>query len=180
MLIVYHGSDRHFKNLRISKDLVRSPFSELNEGIGIYFSTNKYVASSYGRYVYTLQINDKYLIDFRNKSNIYIYLNRIENTIYRAEKIHISQYVDLNEVLDYVYYGDVAVCGICREIALGLDSNEDWHRNDVTKIDRILSILRQHDEKNQVGYLFNYNIDGVGILRKVGTDIVRIVNCERI
>lgn len=179
MLIVYHGSDRHFKNLRISKDLVRSPFSELTEGMGIYFSTNKYVASSYGRYVYTLQVNDNCLMDFRKEDNIYIYLKNIEDVIYKAEKIFISRYVDFNVILEYIYYGNLAICSICREIALALDSNENWYLEDVNKINRVQNILRQYDKKHQIGYLFNYNIDGIGVLRKVGKDIVRIINCEK-
>lgn len=66
-MIAYHGSNRNFKKLRISKQLVQRTSTELNEGIGIYFSTNKRVAESYGNYVYILEINDKYFKDFRKR-----------------------------------------------------------------------------------------------------------------
>ena len=48
-MIVYHGSNSNFKSLRISKSLVKHNSTLLNEGLGIYFSTDKEVARSYGK-----------------------------------------------------------------------------------------------------------------------------------
>jgi len=64
-MIAYHGSNSCFKNLRIHKSLVKSSATALNEGLGIYFSLDRDVASSYGKYMYTLEINDNYIKDFR-------------------------------------------------------------------------------------------------------------------
>ena len=40
-MIVYHGSDSNFRKLRIAKELVKNSSTMLNEGMGIYFFTNK-------------------------------------------------------------------------------------------------------------------------------------------
>lgn len=178
-MIVYHGSNSRFETLRISKSLVKSDASALNEGMGIYFSTFKSVACSYGKYVYTLEINDDCLIDFRKKPIIRKYLKGIENEIYKTEKIYISRYVDLNSLVEYIYQGNIAISGICREIELLLDSNEYWYKCTPAQIERVYEILRKYDKKHQIGYLFNYNIMGIGILRKVGPEIVRIVKREK-
>lgn len=66
-MVVYHGSNRRFKSLRISKSLVNGRGSLENEGLGIYFSTDRDVACSYGKYVYRLYVNDKVLKDFRKE-----------------------------------------------------------------------------------------------------------------
>lgn len=178
-MIVYHGSNSRFETLRISKSLVKSEASELNEGIGIYFSTFKSVACSYGKYMYTLEINDNCLLDFRKKPVIRKYLKGIENEIYKTEKIYISRYVDLNALVEYIYQGNIAISGICREIELLLDSNESWYNCTPAQIERVYDILRKYDKKHQIGYLFNYNIAGIGILRKVGPEIVSIVKREK-
>ena len=65
-MIVYHGSNSNFTKLRIAKSLVKNSSTLENEGPGIYFSTDKSVAKHYGKYVYTLDINDKYFLDSRN------------------------------------------------------------------------------------------------------------------
>ena len=67
-MVAYHGSNEYFDNFIISKNLSKSNASELNEGLGIYFSLKQEVAESYGEYIYTLKINDKYIKDFRVKS----------------------------------------------------------------------------------------------------------------
>ena len=59
-MVVYHGSNSNFKKLRISKDLVKRESTKTNEGMGIYFTTDKEIARSYGKYIYTIEINDKY------------------------------------------------------------------------------------------------------------------------
>ena len=60
-----------------------------------------------------------------------------------------------------------------------LDSNEYWYKCTPAQIERVYEILRKYDKKHQIGYLFNYNIMGIGILRKVGPEIVRIVKREK-
>ena len=42
---VYHGSSHNFKKLRIDKHLVNYESTLLNEGLGIYFSTDFEIAA---------------------------------------------------------------------------------------------------------------------------------------
>lgn len=84
-MIVYHGSNSNFRTLRISKNLVNHKSTITNEGLGIYFSTNLDVAKSYGKYIYTLEINDKVLIDFRSRGNCRRYLAKLANIFIKIQ-----------------------------------------------------------------------------------------------
>ena len=179
-MIVYHGSNKCFRTLKISDRLVRSDASKLNEGIGIYFSTDKDVASSYGKYVYTLEINNKYIYDFRSKSGIKHYIVKVAFDIYEKYEIDILKYIDIDILIEYIYSGNIAISAICREIYLILDSNESWYKVAGDKMDKVYKFLEKYDKQKQVVYLFNYNIKGIGVIKKVGDDIVRIISRERV
>lgn len=69
-MIVYHGSNSNFKKLRIAKSLVKHQSTLENEGLGIYFTTDKEIARSYGKWIYSLEIPDD-MIDFRNKKSLH-------------------------------------------------------------------------------------------------------------
>ncbi len=178
-MIVYHGSNSCFKNLRIHKSLVKSSATALNEGLGIYFSLDKNVASSYGRYLYTLEINDKYVKDFRVKSVCKKYVADLVKYIYSKEKVDISKYFDINNLVEYIHAGNIAVSGISREVYMLLDSNEYWYNLEQDKIERIYKILEKYDKNNLTAYLFNYNIPNIGVIKKIDTDIVRIISREK-
>jgi len=178
-MIVYHGSNSCFKNLRIHKSLVKSSATALNEGLGIYFSLDKNVASSYGRYLYTLEINDKYVKDFRVKSVCRKYVADLVKYFYSKEKIDISKYFDINNLVEYIHAGNIAVSGISREVYMLLDSNEYWYNLEQDKIERIYKILEKYDKNNLTVYLFNYNIPNIGVIKKIDTDIVRIISREK-
>ena len=65
-MIVYHGSNSNFSVLRISPRLTKSSSGYLSEGYGIYFSLNPEVAKGYGKYLYILEVNDRYVKDYRD------------------------------------------------------------------------------------------------------------------
>lgn len=126
-MIVYHGSNGRFKSLRISKTLVRSRSTELNEGIGIYFSADKNVAQSYGKYTYTLEINDKYLRNFKLKRDCVRYVTELRKFIKDKEKVDLATYVDLNRLADHMRFGGLCIFDIGREIYITLVNNEHWY-----------------------------------------------------
>lgn len=179
-MLVYHGSNSRFETLRLSKNLVKSEATMLNEGMGIYFSIYKDVAGSYGKYLYTLEINDKYLMDFRKKVVCKQYINQICKYIREKEDIYINQYFDRDNLVEYIYNGSIAVSGICREIYMLLDSNEYWYNLTESKIEKVYKLLENYDKKHLYAYLFNYNIKGVGIIKNVDSEIVRIVSREKV
>lgn len=179
-MIVYHGSNSNFKKLRISSSLVKHESTKTNEGLGIYFSTNKEVARSYGKYLYTLEINDKYFVDFRNKARCRLYVTTLVKNIYNETKIDISKYLDINDLVNRMYWGGQSISGVGREIYMLLDSNENWYMSTpISKIERIYQILRAYDKKHLYAYMFNYHIKDIGVIKNVDDNIVRIINKEQ-
>lgn len=178
-MVVYHGSNRNFKKLRIAKELVRTQSSLVNEGMGIYFSTDKEIARSYGKYIYTLEINDKFFLDFRTRSRCRIYLGKLAQKIYKELKIDILEYINLEETADRMYWGGLAISGVGREIYLLLDSNEKWYKEVCkSKIERVYQILRVYDKRNLQAYMFNYHIKNVGVIKTTDENVVRILSKE--
>lgn len=178
-MIVYHGSNSCFKKLRIHKSLVKSSATALNEGLGIYFSLDKDVAESYGKYMYTLEINDRYLRDFRMESVCRKYVADLVKHVYKQEKINLFNYFDAASLVMYIYNGNIAISGVGREVYMLLDSNENWYRLGQDTIDKVYKILEKYDESNLYAYLFNYNIRNIGVIKKIDDNIVRIVSRQR-
>ena len=165
-VIVYHGSHHRFDNAKIVKKNTRDS-SKLNEGYGIYFSLDPNVAKSYGSYIYELTLDSDDIIDFRVKSNCKLLLNKIISEVKRGTGVDISRYVDFNSILDDLYYGDLGLHNVDVEIAMYLDSNEDYytrHNNKALKVESILNGLAEKLLKDKA-YLFNYNIKDVGIIK---------------
>ena len=178
-MIVYHGSNSNFKKLRISSSLVQHESTKTNEGLGIYFSTDKEVARSYGKYIYILEINDKYFVDFRNRTKCRLYVAKLAQSIYKELKVDILEYINIEETADRMYWGGLAISGVGREVYMLLDSNENFYQLPTTKIERIYQILRAYDKKHLYAYMFNYHIKNIGVIKKVDDNIVKIINKEQ-
>lgn len=178
-MIVYHGSNSNFKKLRIAKELVKHESTKTNEGMGIYFSTDREVAESYGKYVYTLEINDKYFVDFRNRPACSNYLSQMVNYIYRETGVKILDYISLLDTVNRMYYGGLSISGVGREIYMLLDSTESFYKLPQSRIDKVFSLLKSYDKNHLYAYMFNYNIKNCGVIKKVNDNIVRIVNKEK-
>lgn len=176
---VYHGSNSCFRILRVHQSLVKSSATNLNEGIGIYFSLDRNVASSYGKYMYTLEINDNYIRDFRTKTACNKYIYKLIEHIYNKEKVDITNYADIKLISEYMHKGNIAISGVGREAYMLLDSNEKFYSLGESKIEKVFKLLENYDKDNLVAYLFNYNIKDIGIIKKVNDDIVRIVNRQK-
>lgn len=178
-MIVYHGSNRRFRKLRVSKELVSREFSELNEGLGIYISLNKSVAASYGKYIYTLEVNDKKLLDFRKKRVCKAYIYEVMREIFKITGFpFIVTPNDVNMIAENIYAGAVAVSGLPRELELLFDSKERWYEYSKTKREQIVRTARRFCKETQQAYLFNYNIPNIGIIKDTSEDVVKIVSCE--
>ena len=178
-MIVYHGSNSNFTKLRIAKSLVKNSSTLENEGPGIYFSTDKSVAKHYGKYVYTLDINDKYFLDSRNAVICKKYLYSIEYYIYGKSGIDISKYIELDQVADRIRWRGMSISGICTEIQLLLDSNEYWYeQNSKSNIDKVYSILRNYDKKHLKAFMINSPSKNIGVIKDVSPDIVQIIRKE--
>lgn len=177
-MIVYHGSNSRFHNFKISNSLCKNESTKTNEGIGIYFSTDRAVAESYGKYLYTVEIDDEYLVDFRKKENCKRYVSSIVKEIYQKTKIRINEYIDTNKLADSLYLGGIGINGTCREIYLLLDSNEKFYSLSNPKVNTIYRILKTYDRHHLQAYLFNYHIKNIGVIKKIDDNLVKIINVE--
>lgn len=176
-MIVYHGSPHNFKKLRICKGEHIS--TEQNEGRGIYFSSIKSVAETYGNYLYTLDVNDYYIKDFRKTVTCEKFLRDLELSVARKTNVWLRTYIDFNTVLSYMVSGGLSIFDLAREIWLLLDSHEYWytHFSDNQR-NLILSSIRQFVKRNLSVYFFPYHIQGVGVIKDVSPLVVNIVSKE--
>ena len=178
-MVVYHGSNSSFKNLRISSSLVQKESTKTNEGMGIYFSTDLEVARSYGKYIYTIEINDAYFQDFRQRAVCQRYVNTIIKQIRDKTGVNLHNYLIVTETVNRMYLGGLSISGVGRELYLLLDSNEKFYELPQYKIDRVFQILRGFDRKPPKAYMFNYHIKNIGVIKDVNPEIVRIVKKEQ-
>lgn len=177
-MIVYHGSNHVFKTLRIVKSNERASTSE-NEGSGIYFSRDVEVARSYGKWLYTLKINNTALKDWRIKYNVSNYISILNKGVYNKFGIYLPGYFDMKQLILCTYTGGRKICELYKEIALLLDSCENWHLcvSNKTKNDVIKEIKRWNDSFATV-YFFPCNIKDCGVAKILSEDIISIVSRE--
>lgn len=178
-MLVYHGSDSNFKNLRISKSLVKHQSTLENEGLGIYFSTDREVARSYGKYIYSLYVNDSYLLDFRKKSVCVSYMTKIIGYVRAKSGIDIRRIIDVNPTISRMYLGGTAISRVGQELKLVLDSSEYfWCGLNEKQRGAIIKALGYCDRHCPVAYLFNYSIKNTGIVKSVDENVVIIYKKE--
>lgn len=178
-MIVYHGSNSNFKKLRISKALVQHESTLLNEGIGIYFSTDKKVAESYGKYLYILEINDKQFIDYRVKRNCTNCIQKLLRAVYKEAGVNVGIYFDIQNFIDRMYTGGQAIYTIGKDIAEILDNTSEFYCDfSQSRRDRIYRALRRSDRERAKVYMFNYHIPNIGVIKDVSESTVRIVTKE--
>lgn len=179
-MIVYHGSNHNFRTLRLCPKYTGQSTKE-NEGVGIYFSPNRQVAESYGKYIYTLDVSDDTMIDFRKEYDTAKYVNRMLMAIWNKTKVDIWKYLDVPSIVESVVNGDICISDLGeRDIYLILDSTEAWYTDGLPEWKRqsVYRVLRQEDQKLQV-YMFPYHIKDIGVIKDVSTDVVKIVGKER-
>ena len=185
-MLVYHGSDRNFSKLRISESLLNDNIPK--EGLGIYFSTDIEVAKSYGKYIYTLDINHGYLIDFRKRTPCRLYLENMAKSIYKETGVNIFDYFDYYSIISGVYSSHMSVDSISKYITLWLGNNESFNQLPVSKIEKIYRLIRKYTKDNLKIYFFNESAKGNryknttkidGVIKDVSEGVVRIVNKKR-
>lgn len=181
-MIVYHGSNSNFRKLKISKSLVKHTSTLGNEGLGIYFSTDPSVANSYGKYLYTLEINDRAFIDMRKKVNCTKYIRKIIGAVYKETGVNIGMYFDFQSTIDRLYYGGQAVFSVGHDIAEVLDNTDEFYDSGLsqTKKSNVYRVLRRMDKECPKAYMFNYHIKNIGVIKDVSEEYVRIIKRENI
>lgn len=180
-MIVYHGSDSNFRKLKIAKGLVRCESTINNEGLGIYFSTDREIAESYGnKYLYTLEVNDKYFVDFRKKVECVSYIRKIISTVYKNTGVRIDKYFSAEECINSIYLGRQAISTVGKDIGELLDNTEEFYfaYNQTTR-EKVYRELRKIDRELKIAYMFSYYIKNIGVIKCADENIVRIINKEK-
>lgn len=181
-MIVYHGSNSRFSHLRIAKSLVKNDSTMINEGLGIYFSTDREVAESYGKYLYTLDVNDDYLVDYRKAIPVTEMLNFLVERVQTRYDVNIRKYFSKYEMIDRIKNGAQKICDVGHEIVRILDNSEEFYfAYSQTKRESIYRLLRSYDnfKKQPIkAYMFTYHIPNIGVIKDVSDDVVKIVNVE--
>lgn len=175
-MIVYHGSNANFKKLRIAKSLVHHSTTFENEDMGIYFSTDRKVAESYGHYVYKLKVNDEVFWDFRKEKDCALWLNHIADRVFLETKIYLFEFLNPRIIIQDMLDGSVAFFNLGdRTIYLYLDSDENWYRYTTeTQRQKIYRVFRKCD-KELKAYMFSYCINNIGIIKDVSNNTVQII-----
>lgn len=172
-MILFHGSNRRFKKLRVASSLVSSKSTLLNEGIGIYVSTLPTVAQSYGKYLYTIEIPNCEVIDFTNRAVITNYLRAMFEYGLTEKLIWLIREIDVNSVVDGLFNGNVAFNELPSELELHFDGSESWYNLSDTTRERVLQRLRSFNKKNLKAYMYNSaTIPGVGIIKDVTNAVI--------
>lgn len=180
-MIVYHGSNSNFRQLRIEKRLCKTKQESLNEGYGIYFSTYSDVAKSYGKYLYQLELNDKFVMDFRNKDTCEKYVNRLMEDIYIKFKVDARTLRTYKEVVKGLACGKIEIDRLGSELAIEIDNDYGLYEKyidsmSIKKHENLIRYIERLDGKYLKAYTYPSNeIRGVGIIKDVSTDVVKIV-----
>lgn len=140
------------------------------------------VASSYGKYLYTLEINDRAFVDMRKKANCTKYIRKIIGAVYKETGVNIGMYFDFQYTIDRLYYGGQAVFSVGHDIAEVLDNTDEFYDSGLsqTKKSNVYRILRRMDKECPKAYMFNYHIKNIGVIKDVSEEYVRIIKRENI
>lgn len=179
-MIVYHGSIHNFRTLRLCPKYTQQ-YTRENEGVGIYFSTNRSVAEFYGQYIYTLDINDDALLDLRKKTDAKKYVNAMLASVRKKTKVPVQKYLDVPLLADDIVNGRVFIMNLGeRTMSLYLDSNERWYSDGITEMQRqnVYRALR-HEDKKLKAYMFSYHIKDIGVIKDVSPEVVKIIGKEK-
>ena len=177
-MVVYHGSSHNFRTLRIRKDLTKDS-SLKNEGYGVYFSLNRDVAASYGKYLYTIQVNDKLLVDMRRLDMCRYYVRHLSGDIQKQFGFYLDAYVNTRMLVEYLQAGQVAISGVGEEVKNLLDSEESFYNRFRSRTETIFRWLERWSGCPKA-YLFTYHIVNCGVIKDVSSDVAVLVNKERI
>ena len=163
-MIVYHGSNHCFKKLKIGKSLVERRSTLENEGIGIYFSTDRTVAESYGKYVYEIELEN--IQDFRKRSECKKYLNEICAFVLYKTKVNIKKYIYFDATVSDMKAGGLSIAEIGKELQLQCDSrNEFYTELSETKRQKIFQCLKTYAKNHLTAYMFQYHIKNIGVIK---------------
>lgn len=180
-MIVYHGSNSNFKALRVSKKLCRTEREKLEEGIGIYFSTDKGIAASYGKYLYELNLNEAKMFDFRKWSVCINYIDILVENLYMLFKIDARE---IKESLAVgIYERNICIRSVGTRLRALIEDDYRLSEQFIKKIgaerfELAMNYIKRFNYKFLLAYMYtsiDYN-NTVGVIRIPSPEVVQIVN----
>lgn len=167
LLRLYHGSNKLFSNFEVREDLcVHDIESVLSEGMGIYLTDNKNIASNYGNIIYEVEVEDRNILDLTNVEGVSFVIQRLCEGLGEIG-VDVRDYLR-EETLDSIMGG--VVCGglyctkIDRELEMCLDGEESFY-SDGNVSDEVFERLRSVNREDILDrYIIKFNDRGLGVV----------------
>lgn len=175
---MYHGSSHNFKQFRISSSLQVRESTKTNEGLGIYFSSDKSIAMSYGKYVYSFYVNDAVLLDFRKRQVCRSWLGGLRSYVYRKTGVALESLIDFSIVLNYVSSGGVSIWNLDKELMGILDSTEAWFQVPAGLQAGVIKQIIAYERATLKAYMFSYHIPDIGVVKCLDDSVICMMGKE--
>jgi hypothetical protein len=167
LLVLYHGSSRLFSNFEVREDLcVHDINSVLSEGMGIYLTSDKRIASNYGNIIYEVEVYDRNILDLTNIKGVSFVIQRLCEGLGEIG-VDVRDYLreeTLDRIIDGVVSGGLCCTKIDRELEMYLDSEESFHidGNVVEEVYERLGNINREDILDR--YVIKFNDRGLGVV----------------
>jgi hypothetical protein len=179
-MIVYHGSDRSFKELRIDSRLAVRATSSTEEGYGIYFSLDRETASKYGKYLYTLDVSERIGVVWNNLGARRFVVSLYDEVLEETGR-YIGKFMNTERLINHIADGSVFINRLHEYIKYKLSNNPSatkvWSKTTINKVsEQVRRVIRKYVK----AYVFTSIVPNTGILKDVSADVVQIVKKERL
>lgn len=156
--LVYHGSRNYFNEFVIDPNYsAYADPARLDEGYGIYMTEDFKVASDYGQYLYTINLDNSFVTDFT--SGIVV-----RDTILKLEQmlgINFKLYFNVNEAIEYLMAGRLNIVNLDNDIYNYLDASYKFYEHHGNYVESFEDNFRDHMKtcyRSLVGNVFKYKI----------------------
>lgn len=122
MLNLFHSSNSKFEEFKISKELSNTELKQLKQGLGVYMSADKSSVENYGKYLYTINIDEKQISDFTNKN----YITSLFEKISKEVDVDLLGIIGVDTLVDCLSTGFYPVTNF-EDISLLLDSYDMFY-----------------------------------------------------
>lgn len=180
-ILVYHGSSRLFEQFVIDPKLAVTSENSLVEGYGVYLTENKKLAKAIGEYTYEVSIEESDLTDMTNRR----FVDQLIRKTLRAVHPSLTQFVNIDLLVNQVLSGDMGVVRLKEELVLQLDSREEFYKkfgDQVTYEDDCFMEKVRNSYLDHVGNVFKYYDKSYGHNNLIcfrNPECLRIVNITK-